>query len=49
MKEKVSVTIDATILAKIRTQAEEESRTLSSMMNLILKNHVIAGTIKDQE
>ena len=40
LKEKVSITIDADLLVKIREQAEHDNRSLSQYINLVLKKHV---------
>ena len=40
LKTSVSITIDSTILAKIRQLAEEDDRSLSSYINLVLKSHL---------
>lgn len=39
LKEKISITIDSDILAKLRKLAEEDDRSLSQYINLILKQH----------
>ena len=40
LKEKISITIDSDILEKIRIQAENDDRSLSQYINIILKEHV---------
>ena len=37
LKEKISITIDSDLLAKLREKAEEDDRSVSSFINLILK------------
>lgn len=40
LKEKISITIDGDILEKIREKAEEDDRSLSQYINLVLKEHL---------
>ena len=40
LKEKISITIDADILKELREKAEEDDRSLSQYINLILKKHL---------
>ena len=40
LKEKISITIDRDLLQKIREEAENDDRSLSQYINLILKNHI---------
>ncbi len=40
LKEKISITIDNDILKKLRIQAENDDRSLSQYINLILKEHI---------
>lgn len=40
LKEKISITIDNDLLAKLRTRAESDDRSLSQYINLVLKQHV---------
>ena len=40
LKEKISITIDGDLLEKIRLKAEEDERSLSQYINLVLKKHV---------
>ena len=40
LKEKISITVDADILAKIREIAENDDRSLSQYINLVLKEHI---------
>lgn len=37
---KISITIDADILEKIKYEAECDDRSLSQYINLVLKNHI---------
>lgn len=40
LKEKISITIDSDILEKIKIKAEEDDRSLSQYINLVLKQHI---------
>ena len=40
LKEKISITIDSDILAKLRDKAEYDGRSLSQYINLVLKRHL---------
>lgn len=40
LKEKISITIDNDILAKLKEMAEYDDRSLSQYINLILKKHI---------
>lgn len=40
LKEKISITIDEDLLKKLRALAEEDERSLSQYINLILKKHI---------
>lgn len=40
LKEKISITIDSDILELTRTAAENEDRSLSQYINLVLKEHL---------
>ncbi len=40
LKEKISITIDADLLVKLRQLAEDDDRSLSQYINLILKQHI---------
>ena len=40
LKQKISITVDEDILEKIRKLAEENDRSLSQYINLILKEHL---------
>lgn len=41
-KEKVSITLDADIIEKLKTIAEAEDRSFSQCINLILKRYIKA-------
>lgn len=40
LKEKISITIDGDLLEKLKDAAEEDDRSLSQYINLILKEHI---------
>lgn len=40
LKEKISITIDSDILQAIRKKAEDDDRSLSQYINLVIKEHL---------
>lgn len=40
LKDRISITIDSDILARIRDKAEYDGRSLSQYINLVLKRHL---------
>ena len=40
LKEKISITVDADLLEKLREKAEQDDRSLSQYINLILKKYL---------
>ena len=40
LKEKISITIDSDILAKLKEEAEYDDRPLSQYINIVLKQHI---------
>lgn len=40
LKEKISITIDSDILAKVKERAELDDRSLSQYINIVLKQHI---------
>lgn len=40
LKEKISITLDSDLLEIIRQKADEDERSLSQYINLILKQHL---------
>ena len=40
LKEKISITIDSDVLEKAREAAENDDRSLSQYINMVLKNHI---------
>ena len=47
LKEKISITIDGDVLAKLKEQAEFDDRSLSQYINLVLKQHI--KNLKDKK
>ena len=41
LKEKISITIDNDVLAKIKERAEYDDRSLSQYINILLKQHIM--------
>ena len=48
LKEKISITIDSDILEKIKLKAEEDDRSLSQYINLVLKQHISGSETKNK-
>ena len=40
LKEKISITIDEDLLKKLKILAEDDDRSLSQYINIVLKQHV---------
>ena len=40
LKEKISITIDTDLLKKLRKLAEEDDRSVSSFINIILRKYI---------
>ena len=40
LKEKISITIDEDVLEKLRILAENDDRSLSQYINIVLKQHI---------
>jgi predicted DNA-binding protein len=40
LKEKISITIDGELLIKLKQLAEEDDRSLSQYINIVLKKHI---------
>ncbi|MBQ7303169.1 MAG: toxin-antitoxin system protein [Clostridia bacterium] len=40
LKEKISITIDGDVLETLRKKAEQDDRSLSQYINLVLKEHI---------
>lgn len=40
LKEKISITIDNDVLNKLKTEAENDDRSLSQYINIILKDYL---------
>lgn len=45
LKDKISITIDSDLLEKLKFEAEQDDRSLSQYINLILKKWI---TVKEQ-
>lgn len=43
LKEKISITIDTDVLEKIKKAAENDDRSVSQYINIVLKHHVLQG------
>ena len=41
MKNKVSITLDEDIIAKIKDLAENDDRSFSQYINMVLKEHIV--------
>ena len=48
LKEKVSITLDEDFVQKIRELAENDERSFSQYINMVLKNHIKRQEISDQ-
>ena len=40
LKQKISITLDPSVIEKLRLLAEKEDRSLSQYINLVLKKHI---------
>lgn len=40
LKEKISITIDSDLLERLKEEAENDDRSLSQYINLVLKHHI---------
>ena len=40
LKEKISITIDNDVLSRIKSEAENDDRSLSQYINIVLKQHI---------
>jgi hypothetical protein len=49
LKTKISITLDDPVLAKVKYLAELEDRSLSSYINLVLREHLREIEEKDSE
>ena len=48
LKSKVSITLDDCVIDKIKALAEEDERSFSQYINLVLKNHIAAQESKNK-
>ncbi|MCM1545819.1 MAG: ribbon-helix-helix protein, CopG family [Clostridiales bacterium] len=44
LKEKISITIDSDLLKELKARADEDERSLSQYINLILRNYLKTKT-----
>ncbi|MBR5947807.1 MAG: toxin-antitoxin system protein [Clostridia bacterium] len=49
LKEKISITIDADILERIRVEAERDERSLSQYINLVLREHIRSIDVNEND
>ena len=49
LKEKISITVDSDILERIRKEAEDDARSLSQYINIVLRNHLKSITKKSAD
>jgi len=49
LKEKISITVDGDLLEKLRIEAENDDRSLSQYINLVLKEHIRALEITRED
>ena len=49
LKEKISITVDSDILEKIKIKAEDDDRSLSQYINLVLKEHLKNHPIEENK
>lgn len=49
LKRKISITVDEDILEKIKKLAEENDRSLSQYINLVLKEHLKSNKNSQEE
>lgn len=49
LKEKISITLDSEIIKKTRQLAEEDDRSLSQYINLILRKHIVKLETLDED
>lgn len=40
LKEKVSITLDGDVVEEVKRLAEEDDRSFSQYINMVLKNHI---------
>lgn len=46
LKEKISITVDGDVLEKLKKLAENDDRSLSQYINIVLKAHI--GKVEEQ-
>lgn len=48
LKNKVSITLDSDVIEKIKELADEDDRSFSQYINIVLRKHVVASEQKKQ-
>ena len=48
-KEKLGITIDGDVLEKLRLRAENDDRSLSQFINLVLRDHLKRKEVAEEE
>ena len=48
LKEKISITVDCDILVQIKQKAEEDDRSLSQYINLVLRKHLLTQSADEK-
>ena len=49
LKTKVSITLDSDIITKVKVLAENDDRSFSQYINLVLKEHISSQSDKNNE
>lgn len=49
LKTKVSITLDTDIITKVKDLAENDDRSFSQYINLVLKEHIISQAHEDDK
>ncbi|MGN0403589.1 MAG: toxin-antitoxin system protein [Bariatricus sp.] len=49
LKTKVSITLDSDIITKVKVLAENDDRSFSQYINLVLKEHISSQTDQNNE
>lgn len=49
LKRKVSITLDEDLIERLKELAEEEDRSLSQYINLVLKHHVAEKALEAEQ
>ena len=48
LKQKVSITLDADVIEQVKALSEDNDRSFSQYINLVLKNHISRVKAKDK-